>query len=210
MEGAGGHIAQLILEYRYWILVPLCFIEGPIVAFVAGALASVGYFNVYLLALIFFIRDIALDAFMYGVGHFGSETRFAHWILKKIKVTEAHLRSVHNLWEKNPGKTMFFSKLSYGLSATFLIVAGFVGMSFKKFITYGAMVTVMQYGVLLVLGYYFGGAFGTISSILNNLGFVILGISIFITGYYVFTHIMRNRLLAKEKAEENQDESASV
>lgn len=204
-----GGIAHLIIEYRYWILVPLCFIEGPIVAFVAGALASLGYFSMPLLAVIFFVRDVAMDAFMYSVGHFGARTRFAHWILEKIKVTQEHLRSVHNLWEKHPGTTMFFSKLSYGLSATFLIVAGFVGMSFRKFITYGAMVTVMQYGVLLVLGYYFGGAFGTVSSILNNLGYVILGISIFITAYYVFTHIMRNRLLEKEKSGMDQAETAS-
>ena len=198
-----NHLTQLILAYRYWILIPLCFIEGPIVAFVAGALASVGYFNVYLLALIFFVRDIAMDAIMYVIGRFGGETRFAKWFLNKVHVTDEHLQGVHALWERHAGKTMFFSKLSYGLSATFLIVAGLVKLSPKKYFTYAAIVTVLQYGVLLVLGYYFGGAFGTVSRFLDNLGLVVLGVSLFITAYYVFTHFMRVRLLKQEKEEQN-------
>lgn len=199
-------LTHLILQYRYWILIPLCFIEGPIVAFVAGTLASLGYFNLYLLAIIFFARDLIVDGLMYCLGRFGGQTRFARWFLKKVGVTQEHLMGVHRLWEHHAGKTMFFSKLSYGLAGTFLVVAGLVKTSPKKFFTYAALVTVMQYGTLLALGYYFGNAFGTVSSILNNLGFVLLGISLFITGYYVFTHFMRRRLLKQEKEEEEPTE----
>jgi membrane-associated protein len=197
-------LTHLILEYRYWILIPLTFVEGPIVAFAAGTLASLGYFDISILAILFFVRDITVDAIMYVTGRFGGETRFAKWFLKKVGVTSVHLRGVHTLWEKHGGKTMFFSKLSYGLSATFLIVAGLVKMSPKKFFTYAVLVTVAQYGLLLLLGYYFGNAFGTVSKILNNLGLVILFGSLFITAYYVFTHFMRRRLLKEEEAAEKE------
>lgn len=199
-------IEHLILEYRYWILIPLCFVEGPIVAFVAGALASLGYFNVWFLALLFFARDIGVDLGMYAVGHYGRDTRLTKWFLKKIKVTDDHLEGVRRLWEKHPGQTMFFSKLSYGLAATFIAVAGLVRMSLKKFVIFGAIVTVLQYGTLLALGYFFGGAFGTVSKILDNLGYVLLVLSLVITAYYIFTHFMRTRLLEKEKAEEGNTE----
>lgn len=195
-------IENLILEYRYWILIPLCFAEGPIVAFVAGALASLGYFNIFALAAIFFVRDIGVDLGMYAIGYYGRDTRFTKWFLKKIGVTDEHLDGVRRLWEKHPGQTMFFSKLSYGLAATFIAVAGLVRMSLKKFITFGALVTVLQYGTLLALGYYFGGAFGTISNILNNVGYVLLVLSLVISGYYVFTHFMRRRLLKREEEQE--------
>lgn len=195
-------LTHLILAYRYWILIPLCFIEGPIVAFVAGTLASLGYFNVFLLAAIFFVRDVATDAFMYFMGRYGGKTRFAKWFLKKVGVTSEHLAGVHRLWEKNTGKTMFFSKISYGLAATFLVVAGLVEVPMRKFFIWAAIVTVMQYGVLLTLGYYFGNAFGTVSTVLNNLGYVVGGITLFITAYYVFTHFMRRRLLKAEESEE--------
>ena len=55
-------ISHLLLEYRYLVLIPLATIEGPIVAFVAGTLASLRYFNIYALAAVFFIRDVGLDA----------------------------------------------------------------------------------------------------------------------------------------------------
>jgi membrane protein DedA with SNARE-associated domain len=199
-------ITHLIIVYRYWILIPLCFLEGPIVAFVAGTLASLGYFNVFLLGGIFFVRDVLTDAFMYFVGRYGGKTRLATWFFKKVGVTNEHLESVYRLWEKNTGKTMFFSKISYGLAATFLVVAGLVEVSMYRFFLWAAIVTVMQYGVLLTLGYYFGSAFGTVSTVLNNLGYVVGGITLFITGYYLLTHFMRRRLLNQEKEVEQEVE----
>ncbi|MDE1925312.1 MAG: hypothetical protein KGH79_04020 [Patescibacteria group bacterium] len=198
-------LTHLILQYRYWILIPLCFVEGPIVAFVAGTLASLGYFDLYILAAIFFVRDVAVDGLMYVIGRFAGQTRFAKWFLKKVGVTGEHLKGVHKLWENHAGKTMFFSKLSYGLAATFIVVAGLVKMSPKKFFAYAALVTVMQYGTLLVLGYYFGNAFGTVSKVLNNLGLVLLVVSLVITGYYAFTHFMSRRLRQQEKEEESKE-----
>ena len=203
-------LSHLILAYRYWILIPLCFLEGPIVAFVAGSLASLGYFNVYLLALLFFARDISVDAGMYFLGRYGGKTRFATWFLGKVGVTKEHLGGVHRLWEKNTGKTMFFSKLSYGLAATFLVVAGLVEVSMKKFFAYAILVTVLQYGTLLVVGYYFGNAFGTVSKVINNLGYVIAGVTLFITAYYLFTHFMRRRLLKQEKKIDEKEEAGAT
>ncbi|MDP2665084.1 MAG: hypothetical protein Q8P23_00320, partial [bacterium] len=67
-------ITELILQYRYWILIPLSLIEGPVVAFVAGTLASLGYFNMSFLAVLFFVRDVGLDGVYYAIGHFGGRT----------------------------------------------------------------------------------------------------------------------------------------
>ena len=128
------------------------------------------------------------------------------WFFKKVGVTSEHLESVYRLWEKNTGKTMFFSKISYGLAATFLVVAGLVEVSMRKFFAWAAVITIVQYGTLLVLGYYFGNAFGTVSTVLNNLGYVLGGITLFITGYYLFTHFMRRRLLKQEEAEVKEEE----
>ena len=65
-------IFKLILQYRYWILIPLSLVEGPVVAFFSGTLSSFGYFNLPLLAAIFFIRDITLDILYYILGFYAS------------------------------------------------------------------------------------------------------------------------------------------
>src|SRR3989338_8364582 len=117
-------ITEVILQYSYWILIPLTFIEGPVVAFVAGTLAAVGYFNIYFLAILFFVRDVWLDGVYYAIGHFGARTHFVQRMLKRIGVTPDHLEQVRVIWEKRPFWTMFIGKLSYGIASAFIVVAG--------------------------------------------------------------------------------------
>ncbi len=193
-------VLQLIIEYRYWILVPLSFIEGPIVAFFAGTLASLGYFNPYLLGIFFLIRDLVVDLACYFLGKFLGQRAFTRRWLKKIGIDETDIVNARHLWGAHPGKTMFFSKLSYGVAAGFIVVAGMVEMPLKKFIVWGGLVAVMHYGVLLVVGYFFGNSFGgSINTILSNIQYVILGLVILGTGYYFFKRFMTKRLEKMEK-----------
>jgi membrane protein DedA with SNARE-associated domain len=193
-------LTHLILTYRYWVLIPLTFIEGPIVAFVSGTLASLGYFNIYVLALIFFFRDLILDCTMYAVGYFGGRTAFAMRMLKKIGVTEDHLGNVKELWERRPARTMLLGKISYGVSAAFIVVAGTVRMNLRKFVMYGSLVAVLQYGVLLTLGYFFGVSLGSsIEKILSNILYLLGGAGVIISIYYIFSFYMRRRFMANER-----------
>lgn len=195
-----AHLTQLIETYRYGILIPLSFIEGPIVAFVTGALASIGYFNIYIALVIFFLRDIILDSASYTLGRFAGKTSTAHRILSKIGIRDEHIEDIRRLWNTHGASTMFFSKLSYGLSAAFLIVAGIVKMPFTKFFEYAAFVALAQYGTLLVIGYFFGNAFGTVSSVLQNIQYAILGVTVFGTAYYFFKYYIRRKLLRGKNA----------
>ena len=193
-------ITQIILEYRYWILIPLSLIEGPVVAFVAGTLAAVGYFNMYFLAVLFFVRDVGLDGVYYAMGHFGAKTVFVKRMLTKIGVTPDHLEQVRILWEKKPFWTMFIVKLSYGIASAFIVVAGTVRMPLGTFFKYGSIVAVLQYGTLLFLGYFLGASLGgSIAEIINNVQYAIAFAAIAISGYYLFTWHMRQKFLKEEK-----------
>lgn len=193
-------ITGLVLEYRYWILIPLTFIEGPVVAFVAGTLAAVGVFNLYFLAVLFFVRDVGMDVACYAIGYFGGSSAFAKRMLVKIGVTEGHLEQVRVHWEKRPGWTMFLGKLSYGIAGAFIVVAGMVKMPFKTFLKYGVLVAILQYGVLLFVGYFFGQSLGgSVTHLLSNLQYAIGGIALAISGYYIFSWYMRQKFLKKEK-----------
>jgi len=194
------HTTQLIIEYRYWILVPLTFIEGPIVAFIAGTLASAGFFDIYILAALFFVRDVGMDGVYYGIGYWGGRTKFARKMLRKIGITPEHLNDVRELWRNHAGKTMFIGKISYGIASAFIVVAGMVKMPLKKFFGWGAVVAVVQYWSLLLVGYFFGAAFGgTIKTILNNVEYALLGGAILIAGYYGFSWYMRGKFLKADE-----------
>lgn len=198
-------ITELILQYRYWILIPLTFIEGPVVAFVAGTLASAGIFNMYFLAILFFVRDVGLDIAYYAIGHFGGRTKFAKRMLMKIGVTEDHLEEVRVLWERRPGWTMFIGKLSYGIASAFIVVAGMVKMPFSLFLKYGILVAILQYGILLFAGYFLGQSLGgSITHILSNVQYAIAAVAIAISAYYIFSWYMRQKFLKSEKELENK------
>ncbi len=192
-------ITLLIIEYRYWILIPLSLIEGPLVAFAAGTLAAAGYFNPYFLIVFFVIRDLVTDLAYYGLGVFAAKTALVRRLLHKIGVTAEHLEKAHALWKTHPGKTMFFSKLSYGIAPSFFVVAGMVRISLKQFISYNAIIALFQYAVCLLLGYFLGNAFGgSLIHMINNLQILI---AVFVCGFiafYLIRRYFRKRLLKAE------------
>jgi membrane protein DedA with SNARE-associated domain len=193
------NIASLIIEYRYLVIVPLAIIEGPIVAFVSGTLASLGYFNLYAILVFFFARDMIMDALYYSLGYFGSRTQFAHRMLKRLGVKEEHLKELHVLWDEKPGRTMFIGKFSYGIAQAFIVVAGMVKMELRKFFAYGALAAIAQYFTLILVGYFFGNAFGGRTTILvENLQYVIAGATLIISGYYIFRWYVRRKFKEEE------------
>lgn len=198
-------ITQLILQYRYWILIPLSVIEGPIVAFVAGTLAAVGIFDLYALGLFFFARDMIMDGIYYAIGYFGERTAFAQRFLKKFGITEEHLEHVRALWDRRPGWTMLIGKVSYGIASAFIVVAGMVRMPLLKFFGYGSLVAILQYWGLILAGYFLGASMGgTVERILKNVEYVLLFAGIAATVYYIFSFRMRKKLMeAEERIEED-------
>ncbi|MHB8710009.1 MAG: DedA family protein [Minisyncoccota bacterium] len=193
-------ITHIILQYRYWILIPLSLIEGPVVAFVAGTLAAVGYFNIYFLSALFFVRDVGLDGVYYVLGYFGGRTAFAGRMLAKIGITSDHLEKVRLLWAKRPGITMLIGKLSYGIASAFIVVAGMVKMPLGKFFGYGSLVAIAQYGTLLFAGYFLGASLGgSVVKIIDNVQYVIAFVAIALSGYYLLSWRMRKKFLTTDK-----------
>ncbi|MEK7156270.1 MAG: hypothetical protein AAB790_00475 [Patescibacteria group bacterium] len=191
-------ITPLIIEYRYWILVPLSIVEGPIVAFVAGTLAATGYFNIYALGVFFFVRDMVMDALYYALGHFGGRTILAQRLLHRIGIRQNHLEEVRTLWERRPGVTMFLGKLSYGIASSFIVVAGMVRMPLGKFFGWGALAAVAQYGVLLLLGYFFGNTLGGGAVIVfERAQYVLAAIGLVAAIYYIGSRYARKRLMSE-------------
>lgn len=195
-----GTVSELILHYRYWILIPLTFIEGPIVAFVAGTFASLDYFNIYALAILFLVRDVGMDGVYYAIGYYGGRTKFAEKMMKKIGVNEDHLDNVRIIWEEKPFRTMFLGKLSYGIAHAFIVIAGTIKMPLKMFFKYGIMVTLIQYGGLLALGYFYGTSFsGNATKIIQNIQYVIAGATFLISGYYILSWYIKKKFIKEDK-----------
>jgi len=193
-------ITHLIIEYRYWMLIALAFLEGPVVAFVAGFLSSLGYFNPWVVMVILVGKDIAVDAVYYGLGRWGDRGGLVRHYSKKIGIDEEHWDKVEELWHTHPWRTMFISKLSYGLSLPFLVSAGLTRMPYKRFWFYAAQIAFLQYGLLVFVGYFFGNSIGgSVVGVLNNIQIIVGVVAAVAVVFYLVRKRMNKRLLNMER-----------
>jgi membrane protein DedA with SNARE-associated domain len=124
--------------------------------------------------------------------------------VRRFGVDDKELEDIRRLWNKNAGKTMFFSKLSYGVAAGFIMIAGMVEMPLKKFIAYATLIAVLHYGTLLFLGYYLGASVGgSVSKILENIQYVFGGAILVISAYLLFKRWVNAKMRQAERGEES-------
>ena len=188
-------ITQLLIQYRYLILFPLAAFEGPIVALIAGFLWRAGYIAALPAYGILILGDIIPDSFYFYVGRFGNRGKFAEKYTLRFRTVFTNFKIIEKLWQNHPKKTMFFSKLAYGLSIPFLISAGLVNMPYKKFISYAIPVTLFQYGVIMAFGYFIGHSYLLAAQYIEQIYVVIAVILILlIVSYTIISKYARKQI----------------
>jgi len=71
-------------------------------------------------------------------------------------------------------------------------------MRLRTFFTYGAIVAVVQFGTLLLVGYFFGNAFGgNTSVIVQNIQYVIAGAIFIVSAYYALSWYVRSKFTGR-------------
>ena len=156
----------LILTYKYAILFPLAVIEGPILTVICGFLASLGIFDLVYLYPLFVVGDTVGDSLNYALGRYGT-----HGILRRygerLGMTAERQANLGSLYEEHFVKTVFASKLIHGLGFLGLIAAGSLRLPYGRFVMTCGLVSLLQAGGLLLLGYFFGHAYTQIGTYLN-------------------------------------------
>jgi len=141
------------------------------------------------------LGDFIPDSIYYSIGRFGHKEK----ILKKFsksKFLSKHLDNLENIWHKNSFKAMFISKLAFGLSVPFLITAGIVRLPYKKFVWQALIVTMFQYGVLMMVGYYLGQSYKLAIPYFKYTGIAIAVIAIIVVIIYFAIQIfIKNKVI---------------
>ncbi len=189
-----GFITHLLVEYRYWILIPLAFLEGPVVAFAAGVLASLGYFRLYELFVLFIARDLIMDSAYLMAGHLGRQSYAVRKVIAWLRLQPTELDLLRARLHKHPFRSIVVAKLSYGIASTVIVSFGVLGLQYTRFITRAVCVTVLQYSILLMLGYYYSASLSSgVTDVLKIVEYIMAGVVVVAVSYYVFTRIMRSR-----------------
>ena len=199
---APDHLTQLLIEYRYWIIIPLSFLEGPIVAFAVGTLSAYGIFDPFAAIWIFFAKDVIVDGLWYYLGRFAKNWGFVRRLLAKGGIITESTEKFREQWQGHAFRTMFIAKLPHGFSSAFLAMSGLIEAPVVRFFIYAGTIALLQYGVLFVLGYYFGSALGVSSSFITRFQYVMTGIFTLAAIYIVGAWYIRRRISHRKPVDE--------
>jgi membrane protein DedA with SNARE-associated domain len=188
------HLTQLIIDYRYWIVIPLSFLEGPVIAFAVGTLSSFGYFNPFVAVWVFFAKDMIMDGVFYFLGRFATRAAFVQRLLRKGGLITESTDEFKKQWDGHAFRTMFMAKLPHGFSSIFLAMSGVIRAPMARFFAYAAIIAVMQYVLLFVLGYYFGSWLGVSSSVVTRVQYVLTGVFTLAAVYLAAAWFIRRRI----------------
>lgn len=194
-----NYIMSLIINYGYFALFPIAAIEGPIVSLIVGFLVSLGYFQFIPAYILLIFGDLIPDSFYYYLGRFGNHKKIIDRYGKRFNFILNNFHHLQNIWYNHGSKVMFLSKLSYGLSTPFLISAGLVNLPPKKFFLYAIPVTLLQYAVIMTIGYLLGHSYLLAVKYIESAGiFMLILLIIFILSYILFSRYVRRKIINME------------
>jgi len=185
-------LAQLLIQYKYLILLPIVVVEGPIITVIAGFIVSLGYMNLLITYLVVVFGDVGGDIIYYAIGRWGRENFLERWgkyigfPIEKVVPIEKH-------FEKHGARTLFIGKMAQGIGGIFLVAAGLVKMPFYKFVSANLIATFVKSLGLLLLGYFFGEAIDNINSALGIFTAISLGIGIIVIIIFFYRQNGKNK-----------------
>ncbi len=201
------HLRQLTADYGGWtyailFLVVFCetglvvtpFLPGDSLLFAAGAVASLGSLNVWLLCGLLFIAAVLGDTVNYHVGLFlGPKVlsgKFSRWL------NPAHLKRTEDFYAKYGPMTIILARFVPIVRTFAPFVAGVGKMNYAKFLLYNILG-----GALWVLSMTLAGYFlGEIPLVKENFEIVVIGI-VFVSVLPMVFEFLRHRFFMAKPAE---------
>lgn len=170
-------------------------LEGPIVTMIAAFLASLGYFNVFIVFILSMTGDVVGDIALYYIGYFGGH-RILLKVEKFLKIKESIVEKLRNKFHTNGAKIIFYVKATTGLCYITFILAGTLRMKISKFIKYSVLGGLVWSTFLVIAGYFFGYAAEQISEYIQYAGYIIFtAATIFFIGITLYKRKQAKEIL---------------
>ncbi|MDN3656706.1 DedA family protein [Ferruginibacter paludis] len=160
------NIIHLLVQYKYFILLPLAIVEGPVLAVIAGLLCSQHILNPFYSYAMIVFGDITGDSIVYMLGRRGKSPRLRK-ISRWLGLTDNKMDRARIFFESNPNKTISLSKIILGVGVAGIYMAGHAKIAYNKFIGICLITSALQYIVYIGTGFLFGEAYKQISHYLD-------------------------------------------
>jgi membrane protein DedA with SNARE-associated domain len=165
-----GQIPELILQYKYLILVLLGVVEGPIVSVIAGFFFRLDYLSFIPAYAALMLGDLIGDVGWYGIGYYFGNP-FIKRFGKYFSVTEEGVGQVERLFHQHKDWILIVSKITmgFGFAIVTLIAAGLVKIPFRRYMLLNVTGQFIWTGFLLGIGYFVGHVYETVGGIFSKI-----------------------------------------
>ena len=185
-----GLLFVVIFAETGFVVTP--FLPGDSLLFAAGALASRGIFDVWLLAILLFAAAVLGDAINYSAGHFvgprvfRAEDTSTFW---NRVLNRRHLDRTHAFFERYGGKAVVLGRFVPIVRTFVPFVAGAGQMTYGAFVFYNFSGAVAWVGLCLGAGF----LFGNVPIVKQNFSLVTIGIVLVSLLPVVFEYLAHRR-----------------
>ncbi len=143
-------------SHGYWILFLLMLLDGSIVA-LAGFVASVGIFKVWIIFILAFFAGAIPDSFWFFLGKIGRKNILEKYFSEKMKKAEDS--KIRQALRENYVKALFAIKFTPYIQIPGFILAGTSKLEYEKFLPVSVTINLVSALVFTFGGYFFGKAF---------------------------------------------------
>ncbi len=193
MPDFAHHLSRLLQSYTYPVLVGLVLLEsvgiplpGEIALVTAAAYASLGHISIVVVIILAALSAIVGGILGYWIGIKGGlplVVRYGGY----VGIRKSHIEKTHAFFERNGAKTILFGRFVAILRTWAAVVAGAACMSFKKFVTYTSIGSIVWAIVFGSLGYFFGRDLPLLEKHIARASFGVLALALVgIAIYFIF------------------------
>jgi len=179
-------IIDLLFKFRYAILFPVAFLEGPAVAVVAGFMIAIGFMSFIPAYLILISANILGDIVYYFIGRLTPRKKLDK-ALMFFRINDKSIKRAEELFVKNRKKAIIFGKIAHAVGSVFLITAGIVKIPLNEYLKLGTLIELPKALIFLMIGYYLGHSVSNLGKVVDYsiIGFILVTIILIVIGHLV-------------------------
>jgi membrane-associated protein len=196
MKNGGLYLVLLILFIETGIIIgfilpgdPLLFVSGMVIA----SASEIPYpFANQLLNLAFWMALFAGSTILGNFFGYWFGNKFKHIVNKKEDtwfLKRKHIQAAHDFYEKRGGFAIAIARFLPIVRTFAPIIAGTVGMNFKKFAIYNIIGAIVWVGSITSLGYLLGNN----PWVKNNLEYILIGLVLIVTAPVIIKLFINNK-----------------
>lgn len=178
-------IVDLLLKFKYVILFPIAFFEGPTVAVIAGFMVAIKFMTFWPAYLILISANITGDIVYYLIGYWVPRKKLDR-VLNFFRISNQKIKSVEKMFLKNRKKAIIFGKIAHAIGSVFLITAGIVKVPLSEYLKLGTLIEFPKAFIFLMIGFYFGKSVTNLDKVIEYsiIGFIVMTAIFVVINYY--------------------------